>query len=319
MTKISLHLALYLVMILLVLGLVSAAEYSATVGYTLPTKVVYNIPFIVTVNVDSSSQPFIDYDFTIGSVDNKVIFESGVTERAGFDLVTSLSGPQDSNKNYRVRTKTNGETYTGPAIFNLNKVLFKGIANNKDKFVLKSGPQKTLTHATTGNSFTTITSSPSEELVPAISDCGDGVLGYDDVNDNGIFESSTEVIEYCDDARVVGGCSNTCDYVELTYDCGSTVNSAKNQEGFGYVKTVCTEMPPKDLLLKKLTALINGVCLNGDFVEVAGASYNCNARGDVAIAYANNKLTVAQKVEMVKEMAIALHEFFDAVVVTSTQ
>ncbi len=273
----------------------------ADVGFTFPTPVVYDVPFPMDVQVNSHNVQFIDYDLSVGSDNNKAIFTAGLSRADNFQFVSSLSGPQGNGATYRVRTETNGNTFTSnqaKRLFSLSNVKFTGIQQGGSKIVLKSAPQKTVT-AVPGSTITAVNGVDSVLITPSLSTCGDGVVGYFDADSDGVKDTN-EKEEACDTGAVqVTGC-HACEYIEIGYK-GTNC-------WFGSGLCVVDKMDARELLREKLNALLSNQCYpNAQHPD----KLYCDSTGTFEVDYAN--FGPATKISLIAKIAAALTQYFDSV------
>jgi hypothetical protein len=116
------------------------------------------------------------------------------------------------------------------------------------------------------------------EIVPEISACGDSVVGYNDVNENGIRDND-EWIEACD-GTAESGCIENCQFIEVGYKVAPNSNC-----DFGSRNCQLTEMTPEELLKAKLNALIDGQCypncVHPNAFNKAGNTNDADFKGNI--------------------------------------
>jgi hypothetical protein len=61
---------IFITLSLLLLSLVNAAEFPATFSFTTSPMIVYDVPFLVNLNVETAGQSYIDYDLTVQGTNN---------------------------------------------------------------------------------------------------------------------------------------------------------------------------------------------------------------------------------------------------------
>ncbi len=242
-----------IMLISLFASMAAAAERPAAFSFVIPSPVVYDVPFSVQLQVDTDGFNFIDYDLSTGTSDGSATF-SGVTRADQFQLVSVLSGLQDGGAYYRVRTETNGGVFSASSartLLTYNDVKISGIGEGGTTFVLQTVPLRTVTSDTAGDTFAI--SSNSASVTALLSRCGDSVVGYEDINSDGI-KQQTESQEACDDGNTVGGdgCAADCRYIDLGYSCTFT--------NFGGRDGRCTPLNPVDYALVRITAILKQQC-----------------------------------------------------------
>lgn len=328
------HILLFVILSLALLPVVLGVTGTADITFTVPTPVVYDVPFTAVVNLNTNGVAIIDYDLSVGSTDNRISFGAGLTRADTFQFVPGLSGLFSTY--YRVRTETNGNTLIGTAnnLFTLTNVNIENkIDNDRTQLTLLTTPQRSVT-AEPGSTITSVNPVSSSLIQPQLSTCGDGVVGYVDngadagpgTANNG-RRDGTEPYEACDEGSdasgnknlASGGCAAFCNYIELGWDC-------TNKE-FGDRLSVCPKIPPKVFLIQKLTALINGQCYPQTFpvcTHPAALYVNTDAAGNPTIPIsprltydAQSKLDPSEKIYMIAQIGAALREFFTETIISS--
>lgn len=241
---------------LMLMSTIALAETLATVSFTVPTPVVYGVPFSVGVNVDArmadgGAIPFTEFDLSLMSTDGRVRF----TEYSpALFTVHGSTGAYPGG--YRYYTIATGETRTsiGGELFRLTGMV--DAPTNpllEETITIMLDPQKTGTITSSiGYDNLRILSAASSPFTPALSRCGDGVVGYEDTNANGMRDSG-ERVESCDDGNDLDndGCSSIC-WEELGWRC--------NNQQFGNRNSICNRLPEVDYFLEKISALLKGNC-----------------------------------------------------------
>ena len=294
------------ILILILITLPLALAQDAQISITPPSPVIYDVPFTAVISVNSHNVEFIDYDLSIGSSNNDVVFGTGLKRVDPFQ-VSSLTGSEQTY--YRVRTETNGkvmQTNSLLPIFHLTKLSITGTSKVSTSLTLQFTPQRTITPATSGMSFANIQEVSSQTITPKLSSCGDGVVGYFDTNSNGVKDTG-DANEACDcgtdpTAECLAGCYE-CRYIKLGYkgtDCH-----------FGSRSCKVVEMDPGQFFLEKTTALINGECYpNAGHPEVL----YCNNGQPILNYDSQGKINTPGKIMIVSSLAASLVDFFRSVV-----
>ncbi len=281
-------------------ALASAVNSNADITFVVPTPVVYDVPFGVDVMVNSGNAAFIDYDLTVGTSDDRATFGAAISRGDSFQYVPALSGPQGGGNTFRVRTETNGNTYSSNAaqrLFLLSDVAFKGKPDveSGSRIVLKDAPLQQIT-AAPGVAAFIIQGHDSDLITPVLSACGDGVIGYFDADGNGRKDAG-EAEEKCEGAA---GC-HVCQYVEIGYKATNC--------GFGSRNCVIQAMEKKDLAVGKFTALMNKECYPD--CDHPNALYK-----DIKALYTGEgKLPAAQRVNFIVQVGLALRDYISTLFV----
>ena len=289
-----------------------AIAADADFTFSIPEKIVYDVPFPVQLHVNSHGVSFIDYDLSVGTNNGKALFSPGVQRVDQFQLVGGLSGPQENGLYYRVRTETNGNTLATAApsnLLTLSNVRVSGTLDCGFTFILRSVPQKMLTAAQSGVDFT-ITSQDSTVVIPQLSLCGDGVVGYVDSNQDGIKQSS-ENNEACDPALLGGdGCSADCRYIKSTHKIqGQTSLASKFACDFGSRDCTLQPLLAQDRLLAKLNAIFN---IPADVSDQKPSCFPYVGHPD-AITFENGgfcvtEKSIARQVPLLREVLLEYYE-----------
>ncbi len=306
--KFNLFILIGIVFSLFVLPVVFASD--AKISYAVVnTPVVYDIPFSVNVLTATSDAgkpvPIIEYGVTVTSDTNRALFQSYSSDPAALNVKT---GPLDTNTKYRVFTDSSGNSWTPATLFTLGvKFTGKPADEKGTKIILDSKPAvgHFFTPATgKGSPFTSITSTDSGVIIPQLSKCGDGVVGYVDTNVDGINndgDKGAKTQEACDssDGANKDKCVN-CQYVAIGY-------VAQNC-GFGSYGCTIKKMNSKELFLARVTALVNGNCYP-DANHPAAEFCDTVAKKPLQY-YTDNKLEGEKKLEFIVQFGRILKEFF---------
>lgn len=291
---------IFLVVLLSSITLVMAAAPQAKVTFTVPTAVVYDVPLGVNVNLDTHGAQFIDYDIVVTTDTQKALFNSH--SGGAFTNELSLTGVKEGGISYRYYTNTDGTTLvkTGDTLFTLTGVKFTPASIGDTRFTLQSGKVT----PPTGEAFE-VTSEASMVVKPQLSVCGDGVVGYEDINRNGVKDAEDNP-EACDEGvnQGKGGCADDCTYVTLGY--------IGNNCGFGSYSCMVTALSAREFFLQKITALINGECYPNN---VHPERMYCDDTG-VGRTSSVDGITISgnQQVYMIAQMATALNDLFTGIV-----
>ena len=290
----------------------------APVGVANAPQVVADVPFTLTVNMNTNGQELISYNLYVTSDDSRAVLD---TPHRGIlfpnNLLSSDSGSIDSNHQYRYQViPLVGYTASNHAVeslFTLNTKI-PGVAQtnlqlkrdgatvHRDNVIT---PQAAGTTVTIGDTPLSVT--------PALSRCGDGIVGYVDTNNNGVRDTG-EVQEACDDGNNVGstlsdnyvvsrdGCSTDCLVVDLGWDCA--------QKGFGDRITTgaaCSRISSHEFFISKISSLARGECYPN--CNHPAAMYATQAKQAVFTHDGNGKLPPDKRIPFIVEVGRALQEF----------
>ena len=315
--------------------LAAPANFPVTISYTDSStdgkNIVADVPFDVMVLMDTSQNDVLSYNLYVTSTDARATFSSASRGQLfPQNDLDSNSGPQIDNTIYRYQVKpkvgyVGNSADKAVSIFNLRTKIPGTTASTVE---LKRGgtaihADNVITPAATGASISAI-NDMTREITPLLSRCGDGVVGYiESGTADGIRQEATEPEEACDEGsdgttnqnrnNAAGGCSAQCNYIELGYNCMNTK--------FGDRGSICSRLLPKEFLIQKLTALINGQCYPD--CQHPQALYEDSATANtkeprlqyIRSADEQEKLTLEQKIYMLGQMGTALSQFFSAVII----
>jgi len=312
--KFNLFILIGVVFSLVVLPMVVASE--AKISYAVANKpVVYDIPFSVNVLADTKdfpkdkppiTVPILEYGVTVTSDTSKALFQSH--SKSDPATLNAKTGSLDTNTKYRVFTDSSGNSWTPATLFTVGvKFTGKPIDEKGTKIILdaKAPVGHFFTPATgKGSPFNSIISTDSELILPQLSQCGDGVVGYVDTNINGIKDAG-EAEEACDsadgkntdDVTKVVKCVD-CKYVAIGYQ---PVNC-----GFGSYGCTIKKMTSQELFLARITALVNKACYPD--ANHPAAEF-CKDKKPIEY-YTDNKIEGERKLEFIVQVGRILKEFF---------
>jgi hypothetical protein len=301
---------IFITLSLLLLSLVNAAEFPATFSFTTSPMIVYDVPFLVNLNVETAGQSYIDYDLTVQGTNNIFTFATGLNRRDDFTFNSDLS--KANGAFYRVRVDTNGKLLGAGKVFTLSKVKLSGV-DSTDSLSL-GGSNNKLTHPTAGNSYT-ITTTPLQ-VSGALSICGDGVVGYIDDNANGVKDTG-ETNEACDTHYWANGvltpnpteaCAASCTYIDADHKISG------GNCGFGSYNCQLLKKDPKEILLQKFEALIYGKCYplgstTGDCSHPS--AYNSKSQGNTFVPNSKSlSLESSDKINVIRAISTLLVNYF---------
>lgn len=251
---------LFMSFLLVVVVAAAVQAQTASFSFVVPAKVIFDVPFSVQLQVHTEGEEFIAYDLSVGTDTQQATFGNGLSRGDSF-LLNALT--QNNGQSYRVVTDTNGnvmKTSAPTTLLTFTDVRFQGTGTG-GTFILLAQPRKII-HSTAGKSYT-LSLIDSSIITPSLSTCGDGVVGYDDANSNGIKDSG-ETNEACDDGNDAGsssadnyaankdGCSADCKVIDIGYACTNTA--------FGSSNSACTKMDKVELFRTKMNAFFAGQC-----------------------------------------------------------
>ena len=275
--------------------LLSASIYAANVEVKayVPDKIVKDVPFDLTLSLNSQNQDVARIQLLVTSPAQNVLFSQG--ER-GVLLGTSTVNHNLALENGKIWKYNIGPQGSIRDKSNVLETVFivRGKASDDAQIILN--PRDNLvalypTGASLPIDFNVLVISPSASI------CSDGVVGYVDTNADGL-KSADEVNEACDGGAE--GCSADCTYVKRGYKATNCAFSSQ--------QCVINKMEAKEYLTARLNALINGQC----YPDCAHpeALYK-SADGQPSIQYdAEGKLTAQQKFQLINQVIIAFQDFF---------
>ncbi len=303
----------------------------AQISYTLVnTPVVYDIPFklnVLTTTTDAAKAvPILEYGVTVTSDSGQALFLSHIK----YDPATqnAKTGPLNANAKYRVFTDSSGNSWIPNPLLTLN-VKFTGIpatGEKGSKIILDAKPEvgHFFTPATgQGTPFTSIMSTDSALITPVLSTCGDGVVGYVDVNKDGKYvPADGDVAEVCDTKLPGGeGCSDGCTYIKKEYRVKADVdiNPATPPKTLGEHKSCvfgsysCSleALPARDLFLAKVGALLDGKCF--PYNEHKDADY-CEGGKPMLVLTPDGKVKSEDRVFVISRIGAALTDLFNSII-----
>ncbi len=280
-----------ILLLLSLLLLLAAATLAAPaeISFTLPEKIVSDVPFTIAVDVDARQIPFTEFDLLFMSDGQKVTF---LSHSPNYFTVHPLTGAYSGG--YRYYTTATGTTSTSTGqLFTLQSKATSGPV----RITLDSAKGQTIT-ASIGYDALVVGGTPSEQKQVSRSTCGDGVVGYFDTNTNGI-KDVTEPVEACDADE---GCHN-CAYIEVGYKGTNCV--------FGSTQCAVAKMAPRELLKERLNALLDAQC----YPQAQHPQKEFCADGNFEIDY--TAFDARQKINFISKVAAALRSFFAETAVTS--
>lgn len=308
----------------LMLPMVFGAD--AAVSFVVPQTVVSDVPFSITVQVDSAGVKFVDYDLTIGTDKQNVLFDSGFAKFDPFKQVSAgelATGPTVGGKTYHVRTDQTGALYGGSLsnLFLLSSVRLPFEASGS-KFVVAGGVKDAFTPGQSGVSLSVV-KKESAAVTVVKSSCGDGVVGYVDGDNNGLFDKSKEQQELCDikyfdvQNKLVDnpGCKAGCLGINKEYRVSGFLSgnvpiktlTEKKKCDLGS-NCILEKLKPRELFKSKVDALVEGTCF--PYNEHADADY-CDKGVGRTKPGTDGKLILKQKIDLVAQVGVALRELLD--------
>ena len=313
---------IFIFLLVLMMSISFAAAFPVDITYTAPVPMVADVPFTLTVNMRTNSQPVLSYNLFVTSTDTTRARFTNPSRGILFsnNLLSSNSGSLDNGATFRYQVQPHvsdvANTATSTPLFTL-QTRIPGLTATSVQLKRAGAAihsDNAITAQAAGSSVE-ITDAPLA-TTPEISICGDGVVGYVDTDRDGMEDSGQEVREACDEGstgvnnnNAPGGCSALCTYIELGYDC--------TNKQFGNRLSVCRPIPPKDFLIQKLTALIQGQCY--PYCTHPAALYKSATSTNPHLTYdaTTGKLDPSEKIYMITQIGVALREFFGQVVTPS--
>ena len=305
------------------------AASAADVKFVLPSPIVRGVPFNFEVQMSSNAEAVARVQLYVTSTGKNVNFlSSGLGEVWLAASTVNQNEQQDGGKAWKYNVGPKGAVNENTAAGAFKRVITLRAQTNSDDTLTLTGtspPDNIIAHYPDGASLGI--SLATSAVVTSLSACGDGVVGYFDdgvgggtVN-NGV-KDGTETDEACDDGAAAGsaatdnyaankdGCSADCKVIDLGY----RVSPGKSCSFGSYVCQLAL-MEPREFLIVKLTALLNGQCYPD--CQHPGALYKNTVTSSPAITYdAEGKLSPQEKINLVVQVGTALREFFSQVVST---
>ena len=239
---------------------------NAKVKLVVPVYVVSGISFPVTMQIDSAGYTYGSYDFILSDLGHAQL--NSVSLSDPFKTL-STAGPTDNAHSYEISAIQNpnpSKSSEYKNLFSVNTMLSGDKVT--DTFTIKDTP-RSLGAASSGIAFQVVaddgsTSIPGVSVQSHLSTCGDGYLGYQDLNGNGI-QDTNEPNEVCDDGPSKNsnspdedgkGCFQ-CQYIKIGY---------KSTGNCGLMSQNChtTAANPQEIFIGKLNALTHGTCYPTD-------------------------------------------------------
>lgn len=290
--------------------------------------IVADVPFDVTVLMNTNNNEVLSYNLYVTSSDARAIFTSASRGQlfSGNDLDAN-SGSQLRNTIYRYQVKpkvgyVGNSAAQAVSIFTLRTKISDIVPSTVElkRREMAIHADNVITPAESGVIISAINDATTT-ITPVLSTCGDGVVGYVDANSNGIKDTN-DINEACDEGvdsdsnnknYAAGGCSAQCTYIDLGYSCDNAQ--------FGDRGSVCIQLSPKEFLIQKLTALIDGRCYpncNHPTALYLAQDAVGNPAATPHITYdVQSKLDLSEKIYLLAQIGAALREFFTQTVPTT--
>jgi hypothetical protein len=136
--------------------------------------------------------------------------------------------------------------------------------------------------------------------------CGDGIIGFSDINDNNIPDAGE--YEACDTLQSDSitpnpGCHSTCLFINKDWKVKAGKSCATGS-------TTCEleELSEQEKFSSRVTSVVNGECYPSNNHPEAE---KCDT-GDLRVQYANGKLTTPERAELLALLASNLNIFLEA-------
>ncbi len=256
--------------------------------------IVADVPFEVTVMMNTNDNDVLSYNLYVTSDDARMQFTSA-TRRMLFSSndLSPNSGSQSAGTIYRYQVQPKvgyvGRSFLAQSLFTL-KTILEGPAPSSVQLKREGDlihSDNIITPAATGARVEAINDAVMM-ITPVLSVCGDGIVGYFDADTDGIKDAE-ETEEKCDGGM---GC-NRCQYIEIGYrgtNCG-----------FGSRNCQIEQLSPVELLREKLNALLSGECYPADHPDPLYCGENSINYGD---------FVPREKSKFLGHLVAALNQFF---------
>ena len=301
------------------------------VTYSTSTPIVADIPFPLTVNLNTNSMPTLSYNLFVTSTDGKLIFLDAYKGNLFSSNDIAASSPLEGGKLYRFQVKPkvgyDGVSKDAQSLFVVNTKLQGLVASSSQLKLDATGKvhvDNKITPSENGKSAE-ITQTPFL-ITPQPSSCGDGVVGYidDGVVDkskanNGVKDAG-EVNEVCDtsyfDAQGIKqpnvGCNSDCKYIQKEYRVkGFKTLGEKQSCDFGSYSCELQALPARDLFLAKVGALLDGKCF--PYNEHKDADY-CEGGKPMLVLTPDGKVKSEDRVFVISRIGAALTDLFNSII-----
>ncbi len=294
----------------------------AAVNPDIANSVVADVPFSTMASMNTNGINILSYNLYVTS-NNPLLRYSGAIRGELFPQndLDANNGPQDGGITYRYQVKPKVGYDANAAEFRSLFTLAAQVEGLGPAVIsLKTNPQtihpdNVVTPSEAGRSAQI--RQEALAVQPVLSRCGDGVVGYYDdgaaggILNNGIKDGG-EKDEACDDGNTVGssadekyaskkdGCSSDCRFVDIGYQCSNTQ--------FGSRRSVCAPIPPKQLLIEKITALVGEECYPNQYHP--GAFY-CQEGMPQYLFDVQGTWNAGRKIYFLSQITSALQEYFE--------
>jgi len=293
------------VFLLLFLSCAVAEIKEGLISYETPdpnTKIIKDVPFPVTVKLNSQGEQVSRIQLYLTSTDKNVKF----LKSKGLAMLSASTVNQNELKEegniwwYNVGPKGD---LTGASEVPLAVITVEAKTTASKAVLTLTDKDNKIYVFKKGDAVVNIPKG-GYTITPQLSQCGDGVVGYFDTNTNGIKDAG-EAEEVCDsadgkntdDVTKVVKCVD-CKYVAIGYQ---PVNC-----GFGSYGCTIKKMTSQELFLARITALVNKACYPD--ANHPAAEF-CKDKKPIEY-YTDNKIEGERKLEFIVQVGRILKEFF---------